>query len=419
MTLHMTILPSGIRVLTDTVDGMDTVALGAYFAVGTRHEDMSENGIAHLVEHMMFKGTSTRSARQIAETIEGIGGQMNAYTSREVTAYYFHVLKDFVPLTVDVLADMVQHSVFDAAELDRERGVIIQEIGMYADTPNDVVGDDFQLTVYPDQTLGAPMLGRVDVVAAMPRDAVIRYVRTHYTPGSVVISAAGAIAHDDFVALVSAAFTDLPPDTGVGFAPARYVGGVCRTDKDLEQAHILLGFQGIKRTDPHYYNVVALAHILGGGISSRLFQEIRENRGLVYDIQAFHSAYRDDGVFGIYAGTGADNIAELMNVLADELNKFAGSVTDIEIERTRAQLKSSLLMGRESMMTRADQNAKHLIFHGRMLDPDDLRTRIDLISANGISDVARQIFKTKPTLAALGPIGQLADYDTLREKLAG
>jgi predicted Zn-dependent peptidase len=417
MTLHMTRLPSGIRVLTDTVAGMDTVALGAYFAVGTRHEDMAENGIAHLVEHMMFKGTKKRSSRQIAETIEGIGGQMNAYTSREVTAYYFHVLKDFVPLTIDVLSDMIQNSVFDAGELDRERGVIIQEIGMNADTPDDVVADDFQLTIYPDQTLGAPILGRADVVAAMPRQAIERYVHTHYTPKSTVISAAGAIAHDDFVDMVSERFDHLPQDTTASFAPARYVGGDYRTNKELEQAHILLGFQGIKRTDPHYYNVVALAHILGGGMSSRLFQEIREKRGLVYNIHAFHSAYRDDGVFGVYAGTGADSIAELMDVLTRELIQFAGSITDAEIDRTRAQLKSSLLMGRESMMTRADQNAKHLIFHERLLNPDDLRARIDLISGDDISNMARQIFNTTPTLAALGPISQLVPYDVLREKL--
>lgn len=417
MSIKMTTLPSGLRVLTDTIEGVDSVALGAYFAVGTRHEDMSENGIAHLVEHMMFKGTTTRSARNIAETIEGIGGQMNAYTSREVTAYYFHILKDFVPLTIDVLADMLQRSVYDAGELDRERGVIIQEIGMNADTPDDVVGDDFQLTAYPNQTLGAPILGLSNVVAAMPRDAVVKYVKTHYTPRSTVISAAGAIDHDDFVRLVSDAFSELPLDTGAGFEPARYVGGECRTDKDHEQAHILLGFQGIERTDPGYYNVVALAHILGGGMSSRLFQEIRENRGLVYNIHAFHSAYRDDGIFGVYAGTGPDSIAELIDVLSRELIQFAGSVTEIEIDRTRAQLKSSLLMGRESMMTRADQNAKHLIFHNRVLNTDDLRGRIDAISADEISTLARRIFVTHPTLAALGPIGQLVDYDTLRGKL--
>jgi predicted Zn-dependent peptidase len=266
--------------------------------------------------------------------------------------------------------------------------------------------------------LGAPILGRAEVVAAIPRDAVARYVQTHYTPRSTVISAAGAIAHNDFVKMVSDAFGDLPNDTGASFAPARYVGGDHRTDKELEQAHILLGFRGIKRTDPGYYNVVALAHILGGGMSSRLFQEIREKRGLVYNIHAFHSAYRDDGVFGVYAGTGADSIAELIDVLTGELKRFAGSITETEIDRTRAQLKSSLLMGRENMMTRADQNAKHLIFHDRLLNPDDLRARIDLISADAISDITQGILKTTPTLAALGPITQLMSYDTIREQLA-
>lgn len=418
MTIQLTTLPSGLRILTDTVDTVESVALGAFFGVGTRHEDMAENGLAHLVEHMMFKGTPTRSAQRIAEDIEGIGGHMNAYTGREITGYYFHVIKDHVPLTLDVLADMLQNSTFDPGELERERGVILQEIGMNADTPDDLIYDYFQEIAYPGQTLGAPILGRAEIVSSMPREAIARYVRTHYTTGNMVISAAGNIEHDDFVKRVTDLFGKIPTDTPPRFSPAQYAGGDKREEKDLEQAHILLGFRGVARGDDRYYLAVALAHILGGGMSSRLFQEIREKRGLVYNIHAFHSAYHDDGNFGIYAGTGGDRLTELMETLIRELKNTTGTITATEIDRTQKQMKANLLMGREGMTTRADQNAKHLLFHNRVLSTDDLRARIDRISAQGVSDLAAEIFSSTPILAALGPLGQLAGYSALQKKLA-
>jgi predicted Zn-dependent peptidase len=417
MPVQYTALQNGIRVLTDTSPHVDSVAMGAFFGVGTRNENMTQNGVAHLVEHMMFKGTRTRSALDIAETIEGIGGHMNAYTSREATAYYFHILKDDVAQTLDVLSDMLQHSIFDATELDRERGVIIQEIGMNNDTPEEVVVDMFQETAYPGQTLGAPILGLAHVIETMPRGAIVDYVRTHYTPKNLVISAAGNIDHDTFVTMVERAFTSLPTDTPHTPVPAQYTGGDTRAVKDLEQAHIFVGFEGLKRRDPRYYDAVALAHILGGGMTSRLFQEIREKRGLVYSTYAFHSAFHDSGTFGVYAGTGEDKIPELMDTLMIEFQKIRDAVSDTEIARTKHQMKSSLLMGRESMTTRADQNAKHLMFHDRVLDTDDLRTRIDAISGDGIITLARQFLATPPTVAALGPIAPLLGYEELKAKL--
>ncbi len=417
MTIQLSTLPNGLRILTDRVDTIDSVALGAYFGVGTRNEDMTENGLAHLVEHMMYKGTPTRSAREIAEEIEGIGGHMNAYTSREVTGYYFHVLKDDVRKTLDVLADMLLRSTFDPGELERERQVILQEIGMNADTPDDLIYDFFQERAYPNQTLGAPILGRADIVANMPRDAIVRYVRSHYTASNMVLSAAGNVDHANFVAQATELFGALPESTVQHYAPAAYQGGEHRTEKELEQAHILLGFHGISRTDPRYYQAVALAHILGGGMSSRLFQEVREKRGLAYNIYAFHSAYRDDGTFGIYAGTDPARVGELMSTLVDNLNAFPGSVLPHEIDRTKSQLKSSLLMGRESMTTRADQNAKHLIFHGRVLNTEDMRTRIDQISVGAVTDLARTIFASPPILTGLGPLSEFVPYSVLREKI--
>lgn len=418
MAIQLTTLPNGLRVLTDTVESVESVALGAYFGVGTRNEDLSENGIAHLVEHMMFKGTPTRTALQIAETIEGVGGHMNAYTSREVTGYYFHVLKDHVDLALTVLADMLQNSTIDPEELERERQVIIQEIGMENDSPDELVFDHYQQTAYPNQSLGAPVLGTAEIVAKMPREGILAYIKRLYTPANMVVSAAGNVQHDAFVKTVAALFDHLPADSENPVVPANFNGGDHRVEKELEQAHVLLGFRGIGRADPRYYDAVTLSHILGGGMSSRLFQEIREKRGLVYNVYAFHASNADDGQFAVYAGTGPERLDEYIDALCQELRSVAGNVTQEEVSRTHVQLKASLLMGRESMTTRADQNAKYLLFHNRILDTDDLRARIDAVTVEGVRTLATQIFAGTPTVAAIGPIAKLASYDAIKKKMA-
>jgi predicted Zn-dependent peptidase len=417
MTQRLTTLPNGLRVLTDSIDSVESVALGAYFGVGTRNEDMAENGIAHLVEHMMFKGTTTRTARQIVEEIEGVGGQMNAYTGREVTGYHFHVLRDHVGLALTILADMLQFTTLDESELERERQVILQEIGMVADTPDDLVFDYYQARAYPNQSLGTPILGTAEIVSNIPRATIARYIKDLYTPQNLVISAAGPIDHDSFVADVARLFASLPPSSEHAWAKAAYQGGEVRTPKDLEQAHVILGFRGVARTDPNYYNAVALAHILGGGMSSRLFQTIREERGLVYSIYAFHSALRDDGQFAVYAGTDPERLDELMSAVGAELQKIKTTITDVEINRTRAQLKANLLMGREGMTTRADQNAKYMLFHNQILDTNELRRRIDTIDRDKIMALSAQIFATSPTLSALGPIDKLPSFDVIKESI--
>lgn len=416
--IQKTTLQNGLRILTDRSDAVDSVAMGVYFGVGTRNEDLHENGIAHLVEHMMFKGTKTRNALDIVQAIENVGGQMNAFTSREITGYYLHMLKDDVMMGVEILADMLQNSVFDPAELERERQVILQEIGMAIDTPDDLVFDHYQQTAYPGQTLGAPILGSAAIVAGMPRAAIERYVRDLYTPKNMVISAAGNVRHDEFVAAIERLFVHLPADSVQHPAPANYQGGEVRTPKDLEQAHVILGFRGISRSDARYYDVVGLAHILGGGMSSRLFQSIREQRGLVYNIYAFHAALRDDGQFAVYAGTGPDRLDELMKVLPGELKATQLTITRAEIDRTRAQLKANLLMGRESMTTRADQNARYLIHHDQVIDTDVLRARIDAITIESVQAIARTVFAGTPTLAALGPIGRLPKYEEIAGAMA-
>ncbi len=418
MSIQQTTLPNGLRVITDTVPSVDSVALGVWVNVGTRDEDMTHNGTAHMVEHMMFKGTPTRTALQIAEQIEDVGGHVNAYTGREGTAYHIHLLKDHLKLAVDILADIVQHSTMPDEEIERERHVILQEIGMSLDTPDDLVFDHYQETAYPGQTLGAPILGTADIVTNMRRDTLMGYVQRFYTPSNLVISAAGNVNHDDLVDMVATQFTDLPDNSPHVPVPARYEGGETRTEKELEQSHIVLGFRGVSRVDENYYSAVLLATILGGGMSSRLFQEIREKRGLVYSIFSFHSPYQDDGQFAVYAGTGPGDLPELLPVLCDELCKIQGNITNDELTRARAQMKASLLMSRESMMTRANQQAKHVLHFNEILDIEDKLRKIDAVQIDDLHKIAEKILLSTPTLAALGPLEKLEKYDSISEKLA-
>ncbi len=266
MSISLTILPNGLRVITDFVPAVESVALGVWADVGARHEERAQNGIAHMVEHMMFKGTPTRSARAIAEQVEDIGGRMNAYTSREITAYHMHVLKEHAPLALDILSDMIQRPAMPDEEITRERGVILQEIGMTIDTPDDIVFDHYHETAYPDQALGAPILGKSEIVQAMRRDDLMAYVERFYTPQRLVISAAGNITHDEMLDLCATYFDMLPPDRDSAFAAARYEGGEHRFARDLEQSHIVLGFDGVSRHDDDFYAAGALATMLGGGM---------------------------------------------------------------------------------------------------------------------------------------------------------
>lgn len=417
MTIQMTKLPNGLRVITDTVEEVDSIALGVWVDVGTRHEDMKDNGVAHMVEHMMFKGTPSRNTTQIVEQIEDVGGNVNAYTSREVTAYHVHLLKEDMPLAVDIMSDIIQHSHMPAEEVERERGVILQEIGMNNDTPDDVVFDLYQKTAYPEQTLGAPILGDPDIISGMSRDVMMNYVSRFYSPSRLVFSASGHVHHDDLVERISRSFTDLPQDHSDQPHDARYVGGDKREEKELEQAHFLMGFQGVSRKDDKIFAAVALATILGGGMSSRLFQEIREKRGLVYSIFSFHTSYQDDGQFAIYAGTGPEHLPELVPVVCDEIMKFAGSITEKELARAKSQMKANLLMGRESMMGRANQQAKHLIHFDKILDVQEKITSIDELAIADVATMARRIFATKPTISALGPLSQLESYEDIQKRL--
>lgn len=418
MTLHTTTLPGGLRIITDTVPTVDSVAVGVWAGVGTRNEDPDFNGVAHMVEHMMFKGTTTRTARDIAEQAEAVGAHMNAYTGRETTAYHVQTLKEDTSLALDLLSDILQNSSLAEDEVARERHVIIQEIGTAHDTPDDLVFDLYQETAYRGQTLGAPVLGRADAIARMPRAALADYIAKFYTPGRLVVSAAGNIAHDDMVRMVRERFDSLPRDRPVDLAPASYTGGERREERDLEQAHFVLGFRGLARTDPGYYVASALSTLLGGGMSSRLFQEIREKRGLVYSIYSFHQSFVDDGQFAIYAGTGPDDLPALVPVLCDCLRAVTSEIGARELARAKAQMRAGLLMGRESMLGRADQQARHLLTFGTELKIPEILEKIDAVTRENVIAMAQRIFSGTPTLAALGPLEKLEDYSGLTSRIA-
>ena len=418
MSVRVTTLENGMRVLTDRMDSVETVSLGVWVDVGTRHEPAAVNGVAHLLEHMAFKGTERRSALDIAAEIEAVGGHLNAYTSREHTAYYAKVLKENVALAVDILADILQSSVFDPKELERERTVILQEIGQAFDTPDDIIFDLFQERAFPDQAMGRPVLGRAEIIRRIDRDTVAGYMRRHYAAPGMLLAAAGNLDHEALVALARQHFTNLAGERSARSDPAHYVGGELREERELEQVHVVLGFPGFPFADEVYYAASVVSAALGGGMSSRLFQEIREKRGLVYAIYSFTHAYSDGGVFGVYAGTGEEEVEELMPVLCAEIRKLSAGLAPAELERARAQLKAGLLMSLESTAARCEQQAAHMMVFGRPLDMAEMVARIDAVDDAAVARVARKLASAPPTLAALGPVERVDAYPRLLERLS-
>jgi predicted Zn-dependent peptidase len=418
MTTEITTLSNGLRVATDRIDTVDTVSLGLWVDVGTRHEAPEINGAAHFLEHMAFKGTERRSARAIAEEIEAVGGHLNAYTSRESTAYYAKVLKEDLPLALDILADILLHSSFDPTELERERTVILQEIGQANDTPDDIIFDYFQERAFPDQAMGRPVLGSPEIIRKLSREAVMGYLRDHYGAARMVLSAAGNLEHARVVDLAEKLLAEMPAERAITSEPAQYVGGDRRQQRELEQLHLVIGFPGLPLGDPDYYAASVLSTAFGGGMSSRLFQEVREKRGLVYSIHSFAHGYRDGGLFGIYAGTGEEEAAELLPVLCEETARLADGFAPAELARAKAQMKAGLLMSLESTGARCEQMAQHMLIHGTPFDPADMVRRIEAVDDAAIARVVAGWHSAPPTLTALGPIGRLEDFDRLKARLA-
>ncbi len=417
-TAQVTTLDSGLRIATDAMPQVESVSCGIWIDSGARHEPAEVNGVSHLLEHMMFKGTARRSAQGIADEIEAVGGHINAWTSREATAFFCKTLKDDLPLAIDILTDIVQHSVFDEAELARERDVVLQEIGQAMDTPDDIVFDHFQRAAYPDQALGRPVLGDPEIVGAFPRDRLDGYHKANYTAPRAVVAAAGNLDHESFAAMVEEGFGALAAGGRKPAEAARYGGGDYREERDLEQLHLLLGFRGAAQMDDDYFAAMIHSTILGGGMSSRLFQEVREKRGLVYSVSSHNTAYADAGLYGIYAGTGPDRAAELVPVVFDQLADLARGAGPEELARAQAQARAGLLMARESTGARCEQLAHHMLVYGRPLPPAELLAKIEAVDEAAVGAFGERLLAGPLTCAALGPAGDLESYDAMSARLA-
>jgi predicted Zn-dependent peptidase len=418
MSVAVTTLKSGINVVTDTMPHLETASLGVWVNSGSRDERRDENGISHFLEHMAFKGTRRRSARQIAEEIEAVGGDLNAATSAETTAYYARVLKADVPLALDVLADILSEPAFDRDELTREQSVIVQEIGAVADTPDDLIFEHLQGIAFPDQPLGRSILGTAKTVRSFDEAKLRDYLAGHYRAPDIVVAAAGAVDHAAVVADVEKRFASFNGPASPAPEPARFGGGARIEKRELEQVHIALALPGVAQNDPGLYSLQMFNNVLGGGMSSRLFQEAREKRGLCYSIYSFHAPYTDVGMFGLYAGTDATDASELMRLIVDEIAKAADTITEAEVARAKAQMKAGLLMALESSGDRIGQLARHMLAWGRPIPLDELVAKVEAVTVESARAAGRALIgRGKPAIAVLGLGSGLENAAAIAETL--
>jgi predicted Zn-dependent peptidase len=418
MSVEVTRLPTGLIVVTDAMPHLETASLGVWVRAGSRDELPGEHGISHLLEHMAFKGTSRRTARQIAEEIEAVGGDLNASTSIETTAYYARVLRADVPLALDVLSDILTAPTFDPDELRREQNVIVQEIGAVEDAPDDLIWDRLQETAFAGQPIGRSILGTPATVRSFDRDGLAAYLTRNYRAPEMVIAAAGAIDHRSVLAEVEHRFAKFTGPRAPEPQPANFVGGARIEGRDLEQVHIALAMSGLAQRDSNLYNLQVFTNVLGGGMSSRLFQEVREQRGLCYAIYAFHVPYSDTGMFGLYAGTDADDVGELMRVVVGEIHGAAETINEAEVARAKAQMKAGLLMALESSSARAEQLARQILHWGRPIPLDELVAKIEAVTVESARGAGRALIaRGRPAIAALGPGPGLESAATIVDSL--
>ena len=418
MSVEVTRLPSGLSVVTDRMPHLESATLGVWVGTGSRNERPDEHGISHLLEHMAFKGTKRRNARQIAEAIEAVGGDLNAATSIESTAYYARVLKSDVPLALDVLADILSDSTFEPQELQREQNVIVQEIGAVEDTPDDLVFERMHETAFPGQPVGRSILGTPETVRSIDAARLRAYLARNYRGPNMLVAAAGAIEHETIVAETEKHFADFNGPAAPAPEPARFDGGTRVEKRDLEQVHIALALQGVSTRDEQLYNLQVFTSVLGGGMSSRLFQEVREKRGLCYSISAFHMPYSDTGLFGLYAGTDERDAPELMSVVINQIGLATENLSEAEVARAKAQMKAGLLMALESSEARLGQLARQMLAYGRPIPLDEIVAKVDAVTVESARAAGRMLIgRGRPAIAALGPGHSLESAAAIAEGL--
>ena len=419
MSVEISKLPNGLHVLTHNMPHLESVALGIWIKAGARDENPEENGVAHFLEHMAFKGTKRRSAQDIAEEIESAGGEINAATGMETTTYYARTLKADWPLALDILADIFTESTLDADELDRERDVILQEIAASKDQPDDLVFDLAQAASYGDHPLGRSILGTSELVQNMTREQMVSWRDRNYWASRIVICATGNVNHADFTTAATKHFGHIPQ----GYAPQRqpptFAGTAQTEQKPLDQTHLVLSFPAPNYRDTRVYQLQVLASILGGGMSSRLFQEVREKRGLCYSVFAFGTTYEDTGQLGVYAATSPDHTPDLLEVTAKVMLSMVDEITEKEIDRAKAQLKTSIVMNLESASSRADQIARQFLAFGEVPEMATLIKKIEAVTVEQVRLLAKEIFKSAPpSLSAVGQLSALENHAALAARFA-
>lgn len=399
---HQTTLPNGLTVLTIPLPGVETGAIGLHVDVGSRHEPAAQNGVAHMIEHMVFKGTAARSARQIAEEIEDVGGQLNAYTARDATVFHSRVLADNVPLAVEMIADLVRCPVLDPAELDKERAVVLQELGEARDTPDDIVHDYLQEAAFADQPLGRSILGSEASIAAIQPDDLRQWLTAHFTGGASVLAAAGKVDHDTMVELAERHLGALPAASPVTASPAAFTGTAHVDKRKFEQAHLTLGWEGPSNTAADHTAIQLFACASGGGMSSRLFQELREERGLAYSVWAHHQPFADTGLFSVYLATAPKEAAAARDLTHEVLASTARDLTEAELARARAQLRAGLLMNLEASAGWSEFAARQWLIHRRMRTPAEIVARMKAVTLDEVRTAAAAMLARAPASATVG-----------------
>jgi predicted Zn-dependent peptidase len=405
-------LANGLRVVCETIPQVHSVSLGVWVGTGSRYEDYNYNGISHFTEHMLFKGTNRRTARQIAEEVDAVGGQLNAFTTKEYTCYYSKLLSQHYRFGIDLLSDMVLDSIFEPQEIEKEKSVILEEINSYEDTPDEQIHDLFVACLLKDHPLGWNILGTKESVQRIERSVIRDFLKQHYTPDNMVFAAAGNIQLDQIVPELEKRFSHLEGVSKNQLTPVPPLKPESLTKhKDTEQVHICIGCRGVERQNPHKYTVFVLDSILGGSVSSRLFQKLREERGLVYVTGSSHSSYRDTGIFSVYAGASMKNYDLVNSLIKAEMYQLCEETVDAaELSRAKEQIKGNLLLGLESTCNRMSRIAKMELFGDKLITPEETVAKVDTVTSADLKEVARRLFCEERLIsAAIGPFAVEAE----------
>jgi len=408
------LLPGGLRVVLETIPYVRSVSVGVWVRAGSRHEPRELGGVSHVLEHLLFKGTLRRSARRIAEDVDSIGGLLNGYTSKEYTCYYVKVLDIHLEKALDLLSDLVLHPRLDPDDLAKEKRVILEEIKMCEDSPDELVGDLLAEAVWGDDGLGRPVIGSEEAVSAITPEEVRTYHAEQYRQKAVVVALAGNVEVEEGIRLVRRYFGPMPEGGRLSRGPGpTFTGGYRRRAKSIEQAHVCLGFRGVSMADPAVYDFHLLAGVLGGGSSSRLFQAVREERGLAYSVYAYACPFSDTGFLGLYAGVSPGNLLEVLSLMGREVRDIAsGTVTPEELQRAKDQVKAAVLLGLENTANRMSRLGRSLLLLDRIISPDELARRVDAVTAESLAGVARRVLDSDLTgLAVVGPEGLPPEHE--------